>query len=96
MAQAANSINASIAAAAAKESQGSGIANYLPSLLPLVGAIVLLAARIKFGASAVPNDGALVVLAVLSYLIASASLLTNFWAPVPFLQRTSPPPNRTR
>jgi ABC-type transport system involved in cytochrome c biogenesis permease subunit len=87
MAQAANSINASIAAAAAKESQRSVITNYLPALLPLVGAFVLLAVRIKYGAAAVPNDGALVVLAVLGYLIASASLLTNFWAPVPFLQR---------
>jgi ABC-type transport system involved in cytochrome c biogenesis permease subunit len=86
MAQAIKSLNASMAASG-QTSERSSIINYLPALLPLIGAFLLVAARIKFGASAVPNDGALVVLAVLSYLIASASLLTNFWAPVPFLQR---------
>ena len=86
MAQAIKSLNASMAASG-QTSERSSIINYLPALLPLIGAFLLVAARIKFGASAVPNDGALVVLAVLSYLIASASLLTNFWAPIPFLQR---------
>jgi ABC-type transport system involved in cytochrome c biogenesis permease subunit len=86
MAQAIKSLNASMAASG-QNAERSSITNYLPALLPLIGAFLVLAARIKFGASAVPDDGALVVLAVLSYLIASASLLTNFWAPVPFLQR---------
>ncbi len=86
MAQAANAIN-SMAAATGKESQRSSISNYLPALLPLIGAFLILAVRIKFGASAVPNDGALVVLAVLCYLIAAASQLTNFWAPIQFLQK---------
>ncbi|MBP6823127.1 MAG: cytochrome c biogenesis protein CcsA, partial [Acidobacteria bacterium] len=86
MAQAANAIN-SMAAATGKESPRSSISNYLPALLPLIGAFLILAVRIKFGASAVPNDGALVVLAVLCYLIAAASQLTNFWAPIQFLQK---------
>jgi cytochrome c-type biogenesis protein CcsB len=63
------------------------IFNYLPALLPLVAAFMLLGARIKFGPSAVPTDAALIILAVLSYLIAAAALLTNLWAPIPFLQR---------
>lgn len=87
MAEAIKSINASMAAATGSEPRQSTLVNYLPALLPLIGAFLVLAARIKFGASAVPNDGALIVLAVLSYLIAAASLLTNFWAPVGFLQR---------
>lgn len=86
MAQAIKSLNASMAASG-QSAERSKITNYLPALLPLIGAFLILAARIKFGAAAVPNDGALVVLAVLMYLISSASLLTNFWAPVPFLQR---------
>ncbi|MDQ3011847.1 MAG: hypothetical protein M3X11_14200, partial [Acidobacteriota bacterium] len=87
MAQAIKSLNASIAASPASGERKSSIKNYLPALLPLIGAFLLLAARIKLGASAVPADGPLIVLAVLSYLIAAASLLTNFWAPIGFLQR---------
>ncbi len=87
MAQAIKSLNASIGAAAVGGERRSSITNYLPALLPLIGAFLLLAARVKFGASAVPADGPLIVLAVLSYLIAAASLLTNFWAPIGFLQR---------
>jgi len=87
MAQAIKSLNASMAASAAAGERRSSITNYLPALLPLIGAFLVLAARIKFGAAAVPNDGALIVLAVLSYLIAAASQLTNFWAPIGFLQR---------
>ncbi|MEO6726762.1 MAG: cytochrome c biogenesis protein CcsA [Blastocatellia bacterium] len=87
MAQAIKSLNASIAASPASGERKSSIKNYLPALLPLIGAFLLLAARVKLGAAAVPADGPLIVLAVLSYLIAAASLLTNFWAPIGFLQR---------
>jgi ABC-type transport system involved in cytochrome c biogenesis permease subunit len=59
----------------------------LPAILPLIGAALMLTARIKLGATAVPQDGTLVVLAVLCYIIAAASLMTNFWAPIGFLQR---------
>jgi ABC-type transport system involved in cytochrome c biogenesis permease subunit len=47
----------------------------------------MLAARIKIGASAVPADFTLIVLAALCYITAAASLITNFWAPIKFLQR---------
>lgn len=87
MAEAIKSLNASMAAASAKDSQRSSITNYLPALLPLLGAFAVLAVRIKFGASAVPADGPLVILAVLSYLISASALLTNLWAPIGFLQR---------
>jgi ABC-type transport system involved in cytochrome c biogenesis permease subunit len=62
-------------------------ANFLPAILPLVGAFLMLAARVKLGASAVPADFTLIVLAVLCYITAAAALITNFWAPVKFLQR---------
>lgn len=64
-----------------------GITNYFPALLPLVGAFALLAVRKAGGPGATPTDGTLIVWALLAYIFAAAALLTNFWAPVPFLQR---------
>ena len=87
MAQAIKSLNASIAASQESGEGRSPIINYLPALIPLVAAFVLLAVRVSSGPKGFPNDGALAVLAVLSYLIAAASLLTNLWAPIGFLQR---------
>jgi ABC-type transport system involved in cytochrome c biogenesis permease subunit len=91
MSQAMKSINASMSAAEAAEPRiGLGrlpFANFLPAILPLVGALLILGVRIKFGASATPVDGTLVVLALLSYIFAAAALATNFWAPIEFLQR---------
>jgi len=85
------SINAAMSAKEAAVPQiGLGklpFANFLPAILPLVGAFLLLAARIKFGASAAPADFTLIVLALLCYMTAAASLMTNFWAPIRFLQR---------
>ena len=91
MSQAMKSINAAINAKESAVTQiGLGklpFANFLPAILPLVGAFLVLAARIKLGASAVPADFTMVVLALLCYMTAAASLITNFWAPVRFLQR---------
>jgi len=66
---------------------GVSLASYLPSLLPLIGAALLVTARIKLGAGAVPNDGTMIVLALLCYIISAGALMTNFWAPINFLQR---------
>jgi ABC-type transport system involved in cytochrome c biogenesis permease subunit len=91
MSQATKSINAVIntssAAGAGIDYKRFPIIGYLPAILPIIGAALMVTARIKYGASAVPADGPLVVLAVLCYIIAAASLLTNFWAPIGFLQR---------
>jgi ABC-type transport system involved in cytochrome c biogenesis permease subunit len=85
------SINAAMSAKEAAVPQfGLGklpFANFLPAILPLVGAFLLLAARIKLGASAAPADFTMIVLALLCYMTAAASLITNFWAPIKFLQR---------
>jgi ABC-type transport system involved in cytochrome c biogenesis permease subunit len=90
MSQAIKSINEAIGATQTVAQAGprkSLITNFLPAILPLIGAFLMLAARIKLGASAVPADGALVVLALLCYITAAAALMTNFWAPIRFLQR---------
>ena len=91
MSEAMKSINAAMSAKeAAVPHIGLGklpFTNFLPAILPLVGAFLLVAARIKFGASAVPADFTLIVLAVFCYLTAATSLMTNFWAPIRFLQR---------
>jgi ABC-type transport system involved in cytochrome c biogenesis permease subunit len=90
MSQATKSINAAINASAPAPEIELGrlsILSYLPAILPLIGAVLMVIARVKLGATAVPPDGTLIVLAVLCYITAAASLMTNFWAPIGFLQR---------
>jgi cytochrome c-type biogenesis protein CcsB len=91
MSQATKSINAAIntpATAAPGVDLGRfSIKSYLPAILPITGALLILAARIQLGASAVPTDGTMIILALLCYITAAAALMTNFWAPIPFLQR---------
>jgi cytochrome c-type biogenesis protein CcsB len=85
------SINAAMSASEAALSPADwrklSMTSYLPAILPLIGAFLVLGVRIKYGASAVPVDGTLIVLALLSYIFAAATLVTNFWAPIGFLQR---------
>jgi ABC-type transport system involved in cytochrome c biogenesis permease subunit len=65
----------------------SSIVNFLPALLPLIGAALMVTARIKLGASAVPTHGPLIILALLCYITASSALIVNIWAPIKFLER---------
>jgi len=90
MSQAIKSINPGLGTLESQAPSVGGkgsLAGYLPALLPIIGAGLVTAARVRLGASAVPSDGTLIVLALLSYIIAAAGLVTNFWAPIPFLQR---------
>jgi ABC-type transport system involved in cytochrome c biogenesis permease subunit len=87
MSQAIKTINASIPARETSSPWKGSLVNYLPAILPLIGAALMVTARIKLGASAVPNDGVLITLALLSYIFAAASLGTNLWSPVGFLQK---------
>ncbi|HKX26299.1 MAG TPA: cytochrome c biogenesis protein CcsA [Blastocatellia bacterium] len=91
MGQATKSINATMNASVAAEKglnwRQLSISGYLPAILPLIGAAIITTARVKLGASAVPTDGTLIILGQLCYITAAASLVTNFWAPVGFLQR---------
>ena len=87
MSQAVKTLNVPMPAAPELAAPRIGIKNYLPALLPLVAAFALVAARKAGGPGTTPADGTLVVWALLAYIFAAASLLVNFWAPVPFLQK---------
>src|SRR5262245_45275896 len=92
MSQATKSINAAMSSSVTAGQAGVDwrqlpIIGFLPAILPLIGAALMVAARIKLGPAAVPNDGTLIILGQLSYIIAAACLVTNFWAPIGFLQR---------
>ncbi|MBK8315790.1 MAG: cytochrome c biogenesis protein CcsA [Acidobacteria bacterium] len=89
MSEAMKSVNAALNVPSPAKSEFGfrALSGYLPAILPLIGAALMVTARIKLGAAAVPADGSLVVLAVLCYIIASASLMTNFYAPIGFLQK---------
>ncbi len=61
--------------------------SYLPFSLAMVGSLILVAARINLGGESFISDGALMMLALASYLIAAVFYLTNFYAPFPFAER---------
>ncbi|MBO0722671.1 MAG: cytochrome c biogenesis protein CcsA, partial [Blastocatellia bacterium] len=65
----------------------SPIINFLPAILPIIGAALMVTARIKLGPSDILTNGPLIILALLCYITASAALLVNIWAPIQFLQR---------
>lgn len=87
MSQAIKSMNVPVTAAPELSASGLGITKALPALLPLVAAFALVAVRKAGGPGSTPTDGTLIVWALLAYIFAAASLLVNFWAPVPFLQK---------
>ncbi|MEO6391938.1 MAG: cytochrome c biogenesis protein CcsA [Pyrinomonadaceae bacterium] len=61
--------------------------SYLPAALALSGAFALLALRISTGGERFISDGALMMLALASYLIAAVFYLTNLYAPFRFADR---------
>ena len=65
------------------------ILNFLPALLPIVGAIVMLLARRQMGYGNFIDDGALLVIALLCYIFASAMHLTDLFAPIQGLSRVA-------
>jgi ABC-type transport system involved in cytochrome c biogenesis permease subunit len=87
MSQATKTINAAINTGSGISFERFPLSGFLPAILPIIGAALMVTARIKLGPGSVPHDGTLVVIAVLCYITAAASLLTNFWASNLFLQR---------
>lgn len=87
MSQATKSINVSLPTAPKFDVRRFGLLNYLPALLPILGAAVMVILRKRLGPAAMPDDGALIIVGLLCYIIAAAALMTNFWAPIGFLQR---------
>jgi ABC-type transport system involved in cytochrome c biogenesis permease subunit len=65
----------------------SSIVNFLPAILPIIGAALMVTARAKLGTSGFLSNGPLIILALLCYITASSALIVNIWAPIKFLQR---------
>ncbi|PYS98280.1 MAG: hypothetical protein DMF63_16640 [Acidobacteria bacterium] len=61
--------------------------SFLPAAIAVGGAILLAAARLNFGGDRFVSDGALMMLALASYLIAAVFYLTNFYAPFRLAER---------
>ena len=65
------------------------ILNFLPALLPLVGAIAMVLARRSAGPGNFIDDGSLIVIALLCYIFAAAMHLTDLFAPMKSLQKAA-------
>jgi cytochrome c-type biogenesis protein CcsB len=61
--------------------------SYLPFLLAILASFVLVGLRLTFGGSNFISDGAAMMLAIASYLIAAVFYLTNFYAPFPLAEK---------
>ena len=58
----------------------SALKNYFPAIFAIVGALLMTLLRLQIGAGFI-SDGALMMLALASYLLAALFLLTNLYAP---------------
>ena len=79
-------LNQPVALISPTERQGS-LSSYLPTFLAIGGSLAVVAAPMNFGGERFISDGALMMLALASYLIAAVFYLTNFYAPFPFAER---------
>jgi cytochrome c-type biogenesis protein CcsB len=71
----------------ADKTGSSGWRSYIPFILAISASIVLLALRLSVGPAGFISDGAAMILALGSYLIAAVFYLTNFYAPFRFAER---------
>lgn len=72
------------------ETSGDGLSNwrsFIPFIIAIAGSAILIFARISVGGDRFISDGALMMLALASYLIAAVFFLTNFYAPFKFAER---------
>lgn len=65
----------------------SSIWSYGPAAVAILGSLALLALRINLGGDRFISDGALMMLALASYLIAAVFHLTNLYAPFRFAEK---------
>ncbi len=63
------------------------IGSYIPALLAIGGSIALVLIRLNVGGERFMSDGAAMMLALASYLIAAVFYLTNLYAPFRFAER---------
>jgi ABC-type transport system involved in cytochrome c biogenesis permease subunit len=60
---------------------------YLPFVMAITASLLMLVARVSFGGERFISDGACMMLALASYLIAAVFYLTNLYAPFRFAER---------
>lgn len=73
-----------------EDAGGDGLSNwqsFIPFIIAISGSAILLFARLTVGGDRFISDGALMMLALASYLIAAVFFLTNFYAPFKFAER---------
>jgi cytochrome c-type biogenesis protein CcsB len=68
-------------------SKSSAFISYLPAILAIFGSVLLTLLRIQTGGAHFISDGALMMLALASYLTAAVFHLTNLYAPTNWAQR---------
>lgn len=85
MSQATRSIAVTVPSAPDLGMKSPSFLAYLPAILPLLGAAIMVTVRRKLGPGSVPDDGSLIVIGLFCYITAAAALLTNFWSPNGFL-----------
>lgn len=61
--------------------------SYLPFLVAVIGSLLFAGARVFLGGDRFISDGALMMLALASYLFAAVFYLTNFYAPFRFAEK---------
>lgn len=65
---------------------GSNWRSFIPFTIAIVSSVALIFARLSLGGDRFISDGALMMLALASYLIAAVFFLTNFYAPFKFAE----------
>jgi ABC-type transport system involved in cytochrome c biogenesis permease subunit len=68
-------------------SRSSAFISYLPAILAVVGSVLMVLMRIQLGGGRFISDGALMMLALASYLTAAVFHLTNLYAPTNWAQK---------
>jgi ABC-type transport system involved in cytochrome c biogenesis permease subunit len=70
-----------------EDAGGWSLKSYLPAVIPIVGALLMVWLRIQLGGSRFIDDGALMMIALACYLTAATFHLTNLYAPSSLAQK---------
>lgn len=70
-----------------EESGGWSLKSYLPAVIPIVGALLMVWMRLQLGGDRFIDDGALMMIALACYLTAATFHLTNLYAPSSMAQK---------
>jgi ABC-type transport system involved in cytochrome c biogenesis permease subunit len=70
-----------------EDSSSWSLKSYLPAVIPIVGALLMVWLRIQMGGNRFMEDGALMMIALACYLTAATFHLTNLYAPSDMAQK---------